>query len=1118
MKFNILKLKILKRCILSSLTLLGFYCSATYCEAANVTPIYLGKDSIYVDSDIPPAIRLNESVDGLAAGTYLYRTKHHNITYYSPVAPAQYRNTIYEPSVNVQYRNWGPWKMARNQIGFTVVSGRKYHNNVTIPAGKNIQGPSSSNANVGVSIGSFSANTSVPVRAYSELSSGTWIYFSLKGTKLEGKNPQNIGRVKFSDVSTDGKYSLIFRSGSTTKQNFSYLGNYKDTTDSSHVNLETGKWVNSSSAPDGLAGQKGEWSCIGYNSKGEVLDNPYFPAYNLHFLGSSEAKYYDWRENPFTEKSTFDSSTYDSAKRELLNKMLNNGILLYKGTREESLKYYLNRFSYLTHPTKDTAILRGKRIANTNTRQVVVENEPGDLYIVKIEVYDGNTKVAYYDYDIHTNISHRSNGYNIVKGRKYTVKVQLGNSKNRKVLASKIQATIGITKESKFLSLPTVTASNLTNVARNSVPNTMGSYYGGKSDFITFNVTAPSDAQVFDIYGLVGEGHHGTDNLEYNNDASYVRMYTAAAFDNSSQTIAQGNLKATSIELLDASNNSVVYSSSGSVINTAIIPGKSYKIRYTMKNIGGRPTIVTNTAGYEGADGTWYPGTSTTSYPTVEIPISYTNTLKVQNSNGTISNVSVSGSNKKVSVNGSTQISLQAGGDYIYTTEALYFSTPYLYSSFTINATDLANSNKSDDTYSTTIQDLYDAVISDVKISPAYEYVFNGDRHTTFNVTYKAKINAPSHIKNVGYVSSKVNTSINVGNKTVVFQDVLIAKDGYQEFSHTVENVLLRKDTTGVRATVKINYDCKAYETNYNNNTGQSNYSVVKTVANPFDGSNSDTVIRVDTSDGSSLNGGGVLNNNCLIPRRNNSWTVSHRKHSWNYSVKNYSINGGSYSSEVYTTSNESTVNKSYTESFKIKNIFFKSKETEGRGDNGWVDLLASNQANLAKVKAGYGFELKIISEYRTNATKTQPTPSTNTNYSGIIGENDISYSNEIFVNLPGTEGTNGTEKILSTTGYFGTTKGLEVVERDLSTSTEIVKEFTYTIKPSNTLGIGATGKIFIPTELKDGNYKVSIYTPPIIGAVSSGKNNYTSLCDRSDIYIKVSGSYTDDLNSNIIQ
>ena len=227
------------------------------------------------------------------------------------------------------------------------------------------------------------------------------------------------------------------------------------------------------------------------------------------------------------------------------------------------------------------------------------------------------------------------------------------------------------------------------NVRNSETTGIAGSLKGSKSSSISFSVTAPLDADVFDIYGLVGDNHDGTDNMDTSNDAGFVRMYTSGSTSSTTITRGSANLKAMRIELLDPSTDAVVYSSASSN-NRAIIPGKSYKIRYVMKNIGDRPTVVTTTAGYEDSDGTWHPGRETISYPTFEIPISYTNTLKVNNSSGGISDVSVSGSNKRVTVNGSTNISLQAGDIYTYTTEALYFANPYLYSTFTINATGLA--------------------------------------------------------------------------------------------------------------------------------------------------------------------------------------------------------------------------------------------------------------------------------------------------------------------------------------------------------------------------------------------------------------------------------------------
>ena len=53
---------------------------------------------------------------------------------------------------------------------------------------------------------------------------------------------------------------------------------------------------------------------------------------------------------------------------------------------------------------------------------------------------------------------------------------------------------------------------------------------------------------------------------------------------------------------------------------------------------------------------------------------------------------------------------------------------------------------------------------------------------------------------------------------------------------------------------------------------------------------------------------------------------------------------------------------------------------------------------------------------------------------------------------------------------------------------------------------------------MKNGDYKLKIYTTPVQGVGSVNKNQYSALCDRKEVTIKVDGAATDDLNSNIIQ
>lgn len=65
---------------------------------------------------------------------------------------------------------------------------------------------------------------------------------------------------------------------------------------------------------------------------------------------------------------------------------------------------------------------------------------------------------------------------------------------------------------------------------------------------------------------------------------------------------------------------------------------------------------------------------------------------------------------------------------------------------------------------------------------------------------------------------------------------------------------------------------------------------------------------------------------------------------------------------------------KNFYEEYKITNVYFRSKWTKDtKGGDGWVDLLTSE----GKIKAGYGFELKIVTKYETNRGSIPPVPNT---------------------------------------------------------------------------------------------------------------------------------------------
>lgn len=118
-------------------------------------------------------------------------------------------------------------------------------------------------------------------------------------------------------------------------------------------------------------------------------------------------------------------------------------------------------------------------------------------------------------------------------------------------------------------------------------------------------------------------------------------------------------------------------------------------------------------------------------------------------------------------------------------------------------------------------------------------------------------------------------------------------------------------------------------------------------------------------------------------PRTRNTWTEifdmhEHLAHREYYTCCRRKKNGGTTCrtcSRCVTDSDRYwTETKNFYEEYKIEHVYFRSKwSKDTRGGDGWVDLLTSE----GKIKAGYGFELKIITRYETNRGSIPPVPNT---------------------------------------------------------------------------------------------------------------------------------------------
>lgn len=1178
MKIDVLKNKYLRS---GMFILFGSLLSSLYTHnvsyASKAVPYYYegtaSEYSAFIDPEVPPAIKLTQTVDGMPAGTVLYRTQYLDFTYYSPVTPEKLRGTNKEVNP-VKYRQWGPWDMPSNQVAYeesvsgSVVPGfipsSYIYTSVTIPKGTSVEGVkvNSSGTDYRTILGTLSSAYTGKVKSVTNYKgvNDPHIYFDLSGTNLAGKGDVNVGRVPVTKATVSGKTNLYYSDSRAIYTRFPKYGVYSDSatkktntlTDASHQNIEKGKWVNPSYAPYGLAGLNGEWFRLGYNADGDPLINPYHPNTSLYFRGNADLKDYDFRYTPwngsdsngetelkkaeaykqFPARTKYDTqSKYYNARYALVKKLFDDGVLTRKkSTLDADIKDMLTRISFRNHPENEATLLQVQRKSSTTMRTFTVFNELSEVYLHSMSVTDSSGKeVASYSYDINTKKITRKDGTGIKAGEKYTVKVYLGNAKNRSVIATKNQAQIGLKSNYKaFNSLP---ITSTTNTQSKEVSNTMGSTKGSKSSAMTFTITAPQNADFFDIYGYVGDKHLGTDNFDESNDVGRVRLVINSNMDKEQYDYSYADLVAKKIELLDNSGN-IVYSytrgASSPSINNAIVPGTTYDIRYTIVNEGNDAKYRVKSAGYWDGNN-WIPGKwGNWQYYDCQASLNY-NYKRIGSAPST-SDKDVVPPTQEVNFSNTVTLYLDGKSSFkVYkdtiitrTLNNIVFENPYLYTNFSLSTSSHANSNTSNDSLSTTVQPKYDAIISNVRIYPKNEYIDDNTKNVSYLVTYDAKLDTPDFMKNSN-TGMLIETSINIGGKTVIFTDLLSVGDN-KNISHSVDNVSI-SNTGSLTATVILNYHKHTYETNYNNNKGTATDTSIRKITNPFDGRNSDTAVGSDNSDGSSPIGGGSLNNNCLVPRKRNDWSVTHRKLTWSAVEKSYTTAGGEKQSfKKYNTVSDTNLSPiNYYETYNIESILFKSKDTvdKGLGNNGWVDLTKASEKDLAIIKAGYGFDLKIVTKYKTNVKKVMPYNTTSSNglsgtyYSNASRDAKISLPTNIYVELPGS-GSN--RKILSTTKYGKVQQGLVVEETDMSTSSETIKKFTYTIKATNAFGIKESNKIFIPQNLKDGNYKISVYTPPITGMPSVNKGAYSALCDRKDVTIKVSGSYLDDLNSHKTQ
>ena len=1125
----------------------------------------------FIDKEVPATIQLTQAVDGLPSGTVLYRHSHEAVDYYSPIVPTYLKGTVFDVSQG-KNQDWGPWKMAgNNESGISMNTYKTYTSAVTTKTVTVHTNLSAKQLGSHKTAGTLPAGTTLKVLSYRSASGRLFIDLT-PHTALANNSTTKVGSILVSNggLSLSGEKSVLHDGYKSNVHflHFKKMANYGSRTTSHYADLQDARYVNPSYAPSHLAGKKGEWRFIGYNAKGEPMDNPYFVADDLAYTGNAPMSGYPWRLTPWNpndassdpdEEDTidaynsfsygrssfpYDQGSYDTQKRALVKKIHNTGALTPTYPTDAQADVMVKKLSLVSHPTKQSAILVGQNKYNTHNRIAFVENDGlRDLYFYDISVIDnvtGQNIVTGYGSINGPGTSYNSG--NVYKGRTYTVRVRLANGANSELIASSLKAQIGFTYNASINSNMNIGG---TQNSQSLLIGNKGHMYhttGSPSANFDFQFTVgENQTGSINVYGFVGDEHQGVDNTKYHNDTGFVRLYINSTpppppadgctiYNNGRNKICgQLDMEVYAIQIKKPDGTEVyreIYGYSPEK-KFAPIPGNNYYIEYTGRFKGDHILEYTwidpisdnpNTSANEYVPGRWSSG-ALKYYNNIKLNyyvtkysggINQEDTV-VKNSAGPMYDVNFS----------TTNLPAESGSFFKFKTEVMTFQHPYVNTAFKLISPDSRlNSNTNNDRMETTIKDTYDIKMTNFRVYPSKTIVQKGTNKVNYTVGYDLELITPSYV-NKGDYQTLIDTTIEINGQSFVVQDYLTVGHN-KNLTHTISNVTVQSNG-GSTFTGKAvaNSSKTSYETNFNNNSGSASISALE-LPSPTLGSPNDKVGTPDSLNSNNSNKGGDALNNCLYPRTKNSWTLTHRQTSWsasnityNTSSTNKSVTFKKYST---TADNDNAATYTYQETFNIDKILFRSKDTKdkGYGDNGWVNLLDSNQQKQAIIKAGYGFELKIVTKYNTDAFTKKTWSVSNNGTSGTFVTNLPGTPNyglqDVFLELPGTSST---RKILSSTGYGNTYVGLNMTKNINSTSHN--GEWTYTIKPTNTLGVGSEAKIYIPTDMKDGEYTLKIYTPSVNG-VSSWKNTYSSLCDRKEVKITVKGAASNDLNSHETQ
>ena len=513
--------------------------------------------------------------------------------------------------------------------------------------------------------------------------------------------------------------------------------------------------------------------------------------------------------------------------------------------------------------------------------------------------------------------------------------------------------------------------------------------------------------------------------------------------------VATGNMKAVGVTLVDENGKEVANP----------LPGHRYKIRYKMKYTG--PDMKTKTT----------------------VTIRYYNQRKLPD--GSVETILYQPNSKADDTKVSKALVLKNGATYTFDTKAYqWYEFPWIHTEAILSSSVPGlNTNQNDDRFEKTWNQKYDLSIENLQVVPRTErdgVAADGKQH--FGVSFTVNSEMPIEAKKDNYAKD-VNIRININGEIHVLTEHIVPGKNRE----ITVDVAMKKQVprnTLVNAKVDVNFDRQAYESDhigFVNNTAVTKVKSGTLYRDPWGAITNPT----NNTDNTGAYVDGPMNPKRQLEKANpsNSWTQKYNIHSWTAKKITYKGLNNSKTYSFYRYTPKSTYSRSIYqwEEYRIKDVLFKSKETteNGWGDNGWVSLI--KDPGHAQVQAGYGYQIKMIVEYTTNAFSSEPAEARNKDGSGtfVRPENVLpNISRDAYFQTP--DG-----KILSVSGTHSTNPRLK---------TRIVREtkeqvtIEYTLRDSYTMGIPTPGRIYVSEDTPDGMYKVRAWTPTINGVPTKNK------------------------------